>query len=268
MAPSPKEVPMAEPIYPLFVDLSHWDSAKDYAAVKAAGIVGVIYKATEGASYTDATYVNQRHAAKAAGLVWGAYHFADGSPVAKQVDNFLKFVAPDPDELFCLDWEDNPDGHGAMTAPDVKTWITAVENALGREGQCVLYSGNTAKEVLGDNVDVFLGARRLWLCQYGPAPKCQKSWPTYWAWQFTDGHSGPTPHSITGIGPCDINSYVHGATQLVAEWATGVPAGALPVPRVAVQVLVAVPPGQDAKVRVFTPGAPAAPRQNRSKEAV
>src|SRR5262245_37119571 len=169
---------------PLVVDLSPWDPADDYEAVMAAGIVGVIYKATEGTGYTDPTYVSQQHAAKAAGLQWGAYHFADSSNVSGQIDNFMRYACPDPDELFCLDWEDN--GGDTMSLANAKEWIKQVENQLGREGQCVLYAGNTAKEALGDSVDTFLGARRLWLCQYGSTPSWQKSWDSYWLWQFTD----------------------------------------------------------------------------------
>jgi len=85
---------MSEPINPRVVDLSHWNPANDYDAVKDAGIVGVIYKATEGVSYTDNTYVQQQHAAKAAGLKWGAYHLANGRVVDGQVANFLRFAAP------------------------------------------------------------------------------------------------------------------------------------------------------------------------------
>src|SRR5215467_1760342 len=137
-------------INPLTVDLSHWDPADDYDEVMSSGIVGVIYKATEGASYTDPTYVGQQHAAKDVGLKWGAYHFADSSDVQKQIDNFMRFAAPDPDELFCLDWEDN-DGN-KMSKANAQTWITEVERALNRPNQCVLYSGNTAKEALGSTV--------------------------------------------------------------------------------------------------------------------
>src|SRR5262245_54716549 len=138
------EKPMAEKINPLVIDLSHWDPADDYEAVRNDGIVGVIYKATEGGSYTDPTYVQQQHSAKAAGLKWGAYHFADSSNVQDQIDNFMKFACPDPDELFCLDWEDN--GGDTMSLENVKRWVTGVETALGREGQCVIYGGNTVKE--------------------------------------------------------------------------------------------------------------------------
>jgi lysozyme len=203
-------------INPLVVDLSHWDPADDYQEVLNAGIVGVIYKATEGQGYNDPTYVDQQHAAKAAGLKWGAYHFADGSDVDGQINNFMSFACPDGDEIFCLDWEDN--GGDVMSADNAKHWITEVEKALGRPGQCVLYSGNTAKELINGN-DPFFGSRRLWLAQYSSSWTTQESWEAPWLWQYTDGVYGPSPHSIAGIGPCDINSYDGSAAHLIEEWA-------------------------------------------------
>lgn len=212
---------MSEPIKAMVVDLSHWDPAQDYGKVADAGIVGVIYKATQGTGYTDDTYVQQQKAAKAAGLKWGAYHFADGSNVDGQVANFLGFASPDSDELFCLDWEDNPGGT-KMSVSQVKEWVNKVEAELGRPNQCVIYGGNTIKEALGNKVDPWFGSRRLWLCQYSSTPVIQASWESYWLWQFTDGVYGPSPHSIGGIGPCDINSYIDGDTEtLINEWADG-----------------------------------------------
>jgi lysozyme len=211
---------MSEPVNPRVVDLSHWDPAHDYEAVLRDGIVGVIYKATEGQTYTDDTYVSQQKAAKAVGLEWGAYHFADGSDVDGQVENFLRFACPDEDELFALDWEDNPSGAGKMSLANVKAWISKVEEALERPGECVIYGGNTLKEALS-KPDAFLNARRLWLCQYGANPSLPPGWDSYWLWQFTDGQAGPSPHSVDGIGPCDINSYAGATADLVGEWASG-----------------------------------------------
>ena len=54
---------MSEKVNPLVVDLSHWITSDDYDAVKADGIVGVIFKATEGQTYNDPTYVDQQKAA-------------------------------------------------------------------------------------------------------------------------------------------------------------------------------------------------------------
>ena len=214
----------------------------------AEGIVGVIYKATEGGSYTDPTYVQQQAAAKDAGLLWGSYHFADSSPVSKQIENYLRFACPDPDELFCLDWEDN--GGDTMSLDDVKTWIDAVETRLGRPGECVLYGGNTIKE--NANGDEFLTSRRLWLCQYGDKAVLPEGYDKYWLWQFTDGVYGPKPHAIEGIGPCDINSYAGDPQQLVLEWASGKeqPEPPEPVPpESVVNIIVAAPKGTVIKVR-------------------
>src|SRR5262249_52771000 len=149
----------------------------------------------------------------------------------------------DPDELFCLDWEDN--GGNCMSAADAKTWITEVENGLKRPGQCVLYSGNTAKEKISGS-DPFFGSRRLWLCQYTTGtPTWQQSWSNYWLWQYTDGQNGPGPHTVAGIGPCDINSFDRdgGAATLTAQWATG-KAEPAPTPSAnVVSVVIVAPPG-------------------------
>lgn len=254
-------------INPLVVDLSHWDPAENYIEVLKDGIVGVIYKATEGTSYTDPTYVSQQQSAKKAGLKWGAYHFATAADLSGQINNFLRYASPDPDELFCLDWEDY--GSNTMSLSSVKTWITEVENALRREGQCVLYSGNTAKEALGNTVDKFLGERRLWLCQYGSTPKWQKSWEKYWLWQFTDGQVGPEPHTISGIGPCDINSYDDDADHLIATWATGKTEELKPPVEVAdtVHVMVHAPPGIAVKMHVLSSDTLASELERREKEA-
>jgi lysozyme len=234
-------------IHPQVIDLSHWDPASNYDEVYNEGFVGCIYKATQGSSYTDPTYVAQQQAAKAAGLSWGAYHFADGSDVTAQVDNFMAFASPDPDELFCLDWEDN--GSDTMSLANVHQWISAVETELGRPGECVLYSGNTAKDALGDNLDTFLGERRLWLASYNTSPTWQKSWAKPWLWQFTDGQSGPTPHTVPGVGPCDISSYDGRPEELIDTWASG---GVTPPPPPvveAVQIMIVAPPGVPVKVR-------------------
>jgi len=244
---------MSEPVNPRVVDLSHWDPAHDYEAVKRDDIVGVIFKATEGQAFTDDQYVSQQKAAKAAGLKWGAYHFADGSDVDGQVENFLRYACPDPDEVFCLDWEDNPSGSGKMSLAGVKQWISKVEEALERPGECVLYGGNTIKEALS-KPDAFLNARRLWLCQYGSTPTLPPGWDKYWLWQFTDGVNGPGPHSVDGIGPCDINSYAGATDDLLDEWASGSKQPPQPAPPEAVTVHVAVQTSGEVVVSVAVNG--------------
>jgi lysozyme len=229
----------------LVVDLSHWDPAQDYAQVKAAGICGVIYKATQGTGYRDSTYLKQRQAALNAGLFWGAYHFGDGSDPQKQVDNFLRCAQIDDQTLFALDWEDNPSSQ--MKLDDARRFIELCENGLGRTNQCVLYSGNTAKDALGNRKDPFFGARRLWLAQYGTNCVCQASWAAYWLWQYTDGQYGPEPHTVAGCSPdgIDCNHYDGTSDELAAEWASGTPAPSPPPSPtdLVVTISISVPPG-------------------------
>ena len=60
------------------VDLSHHNGNVDLQQAAGAGIIGVIHKATQGTSGLDPMYVTNRGKAQAAGLMWGAYHFATG----------------------------------------------------------------------------------------------------------------------------------------------------------------------------------------------
>jgi lysozyme len=92
------------------IDLSHFNEVTSFSTVKSDGIVGVIHKATEGVRDVDPKYLARRGEALAAGLWWGAYHFATGDDAAVQADVFLTAVAPGPTDLIVLDFEQNPAG--------------------------------------------------------------------------------------------------------------------------------------------------------------
>lgn len=235
------------------VDLSHYDTVTDYSAVKSSGVVGVIYKATQGTSNQDSTYHRERNKAVAAGLKWGAYHFGDASDVDKQVANFLGYAEIDPGSLFCLDFEDY--SSNTMSLEAAREFIEKVEQGLGRPGEMVLYSGNLIKEELGNRADEFFGSRRLWLPQYGSSVVVQCSWDTYWLWQYTGDGQGPSPHTVAGIsGNCDCNYYDGSSEQLVSEWASGtvvVP----PVVSTTVTLTIDAPPNIDIKIVYANTGA-------------
>src|SRR5690242_10324712 len=92
------------------IDISHHqDQSIDFVKLKAAGIIGVIHKATQGNGFKDPKYPGRRKAAEAAGLLWGAYHFAentaDGGGGVEQAKFFLDYVG-DPQGVFLsLDYE-------------------------------------------------------------------------------------------------------------------------------------------------------------------
>src|SRR5262249_8754118 len=78
------------------IDISHHNGTKlRFDKAKADGIIGVIQKATQGESYVDRTFGRNREAILAAGLLFGAYHFGDGSDGTLQAKHFLNVVQPD-----------------------------------------------------------------------------------------------------------------------------------------------------------------------------
>ena len=207
---------------PKVIDLSHhnWDSTPnlDFAQAKASGIVGVIYKATEGATYQDPFYHKTHAAALKAGLLWGAYHFATKAPAAAQAQNFLNTVNPDGEMLVALDFEKNEPSPGNTTTPQIALDVLArIEQAIGRRP--TLYTGGFMTDNFGHQPAPAFAPYRLWWATYGAAPNIHPTWNNYWLWQYTDGVHGPATRSVPGIGPCDCNTYAGTDVQLEAEWA-------------------------------------------------
>ncbi len=52
----------------------------------------------------------------------------------------------------------------------------------------------------------------LQLTKYSPQPTVPTGWGRWTFWQFTDGDSGPFPHTVTGIGNCR-RSVFNGSVQ-------------------------------------------------------
>src|SRR5215831_17286421 len=76
------------------VNLSHYDMMRpDFAAMKREGIIGVIHEATYPSFVRDAKYFERQLEATRAGLLWGAYHYANASDPVRQADHFLGAVA-------------------------------------------------------------------------------------------------------------------------------------------------------------------------------
>src|SRR6266487_6839006 len=75
------------------VNLSHYDLMRpDFVTMKNEGIVGIIHEATYPSFQRDAQYVARQQAAAQAGLLWGAYHYANGTDPVRQADHFLNVV--------------------------------------------------------------------------------------------------------------------------------------------------------------------------------
>jgi GH25 family lysozyme M1 (1,4-beta-N-acetylmuramidase) len=65
-----------------------------FPARRRRGNLGIIPKATTGATGKDSEYANRRRPVLDAGLLWGAYHWGTNADVSAQVDNFLSVADP------------------------------------------------------------------------------------------------------------------------------------------------------------------------------
>jgi lysozyme len=198
------------------IDISHHQRAVDWDAVRAAGIVAVIHKATEGATFRDPAYAGRRAAARAAGLLWGSYHYAGTAPVEDQVTNYLPHAAPGDHDLVCLDYEAGLGGE-VMQPAALLRFVELIHARLGRWP--VLYGGRLLALAVAETDGAILARCPLWLARYGEAPPdVPPPWQRWTLWQYTDGIEGPEPREVPGIGRCDRNRFNGTREELLAAW--------------------------------------------------
>lgn len=207
---------------PSVIDLSHhnWDAKPNlnFVKAKAAGVVGVIYKATEGATFRDPLIDKTRTAVKAAGLEWGVYHFATAAPAEKQAANFFANAAVDADTLIALDFEHNDPTPSNTTTPTIaRNLLKRFEDKYGRRP--VLYTGSFMFDCFGSKPQADLAAYKLWWAAYNAQPKIHPTWASFWLWQYTDGKHGIGVKSVDGIGPCDCDFFAGTPQELLSQWA-------------------------------------------------
>lgn len=212
-------------INPKFVDLSHYDDLQDITKVKAAGILGVVNKATEGPGMVDTTFAIRRPIVLGAGLKYGGYHFIRPGDMAQQAAHFLNTIGDPTGLLLMCDWEVN-----TVSVDSVKQWLGAMHDKVGRWPVLYSYSSMLIEMLGRTKTDAVLELVRLWLAAYNTAPDWPKQiWPNYWAWQFTGDGNGPGPKQIPGIvlpgsKGIDINSFDGTDAQLAAQWSGEAPA--------------------------------------------
>jgi lysozyme len=201
------------------IDVSHHQTDIDFARVKAAGVVGVIHKATAGTHFIDSLYATHRNRALEAGLLFGAYHWGTGDASgADQADHFLSVVRPDDKTLLALDYEPNVAG-GHRLGPDMDESRAAEFVTMVRPRSYsfpLLYTGGAMKGHWPN-----LPQCPLWWAQYGPAPSGIPTniWPTWTLWQYTGDGIGPRPHSVDGIaGAIDRDQFNGSLEGLLRLW--------------------------------------------------
>ncbi|QDZ08106.1 glycoside hydrolase [Sphingomonas panacisoli] len=197
------------------IDLHH-DSRVEPGEAQRSGVSAIIHKSTEGGDFTDGRYQDRKKSAKALGLLWGSFHFANDAPVSTQLKNYLDFTAPEADEIMCLDFEDHH-GH-EMSKADAHTFIEGVREATRRYP--MLYGGHWLRMQTGTKPDAIFAQCPLWYRRYAPRPIGipTQIWDNYTLWQYTDGanYGGPQ-NKVNGIS-CDRNLFRGTEAELRAAW--------------------------------------------------
>jgi lysozyme len=186
-----KEAEMARAIG---TDVSFWNGNVDFVKMAAAGASFVFVKASE--LFTDSKFATFWPAAKAAGLLRGAFHYMNWN--ASEIDQatlFCALLTNDTGELPpTLDLEDDPTLHN-LSAAEVrgKTWnfLNAVEKATGKVP--MLYCGYYFWKQWG-NTDPAWAKYPFWLPWYANEAIIQvpPPWTKWNFWQYTSNGSGPT----------------------------------------------------------------------------
>ena len=221
------------------VNLSHYDKMRvDFPGMKSEGIMGVIHEASYPPFARDADYALRQQAAARAGLLWGAYHYGNGTDPVRQADHFLRVVSnawaqADPASrpagvLLVLDFEKN--GHYPGGTMRVDQAIAFVERIRERTGKYPgLYSGEyhiqkaLSSSRVGPSYKQILRNCWLWLANYGARPRAISPWSYWHLWQYTgDGKcrlpGSGYPKSVANIVRAERNIFDGSRTALQVFW--------------------------------------------------
>jgi lysozyme len=214
-------------IKPAVIDLSHHNVIpQSLKPAAAAGILGVIHKATEATDYLDPKLDARAALARDAGLLFGVYHFLRPGDMDAQAEHFLDSIGHLLDDklLLCADHEDS-----GVSLDELAAFLATIKEQTGHDP--VLYSGHLLKEQIGEDDDNEFTKYRLWLAQYtDDVPTLPAGFADWWLWQYTD--AGEVPGIVP---PVDLNAYARTAVQLRDEWSGFKPAPADRLVRIAIE---------------------------------
>jgi lysozyme len=191
------------------IDVSHYQETIDWSKVAASGKRFAIAKASEGQTFVDPMFATNRAGAKAAGLVFGAYHYADPdtSPndAVLEADHFASVAGYQAGEVRpTLDLENN----GGLSVSQLQTWVNSfLKELTARTGKkAMIYtSPNFWSTSMGDTAYFAThGYSVLWIANWGvPDPSVPaNNWGgngwTFWQWTDCESVPGITTGCVDG----------------------------------------------------------------------
>lgn len=167
------------------IDVSKWQGAIDFAAVKCAGIELAYLKASEGMNKRDPYFYRNYANVTAVGLPVGFYHYLTAKNEADARAEAYHFIEMTEGLV--------NDARLVMAMEDVaglsRAQVHAVAEAFLRA--VIEYSGKSPAIYVGaDTARLFderFAAYPLWIAQYDvEEPDMDNVWETWAGWQYTD----------------------------------------------------------------------------------
>lgn len=199
-------------------------AAIDWGQVAAAGYKFAFVKATEGSYYVNPYYARDAAAARQAGMLVAAYHFAipNDSPAVLQADLALDAAgdqtAAGQTLPLVVDLEYDPyassDGTNecyGLSTSQMTAWISAFAREVRRRtGELpVIYTIQDWWKACTGGSQAF-SADPLWVASAGTSPKLPLGWTSWEYWQFSSSATVP------GIAVATDVSYFSAASPDVA----------------------------------------------------
>jgi lysozyme len=213
------------------IDISSWQHPQgapiDWEKVFADGKRFCIVKCSQGVNYVNPTFRSDIEGARGAGLLVGAYHFAEPYHNTAVAESAYALAAVDGVVLdlgLALDWEDL----GSLQAPDTGTWAEAFLTAVGAHVHpSALYTS-------ADFLNAMMGApwgHQLWIADpsgnyIGPPP-----WMKQTGTGSVDGIEGTTDlDTLTNIRATNPGGGGPGAPSNPVPKPPGTPSAPKPAP--------------------------------------
>lgn len=201
------------------IDVSHYEPIVDWKQAWAMGKRFAFAKATDGVGSTDAKFALHRANSKAAGFIFGGYHFLrySGWDPIRQAEFFLKVsggvLAGELPLTLDVEWDNTTpkyrDG-GQIDAAAADKALQCLEHLERATGMApIVYTA--ASFFAGIPHPERFARFPLWIANYNvSAPMVPPPW-THWAfWQWTDHEAVP------GTGKIDSNIFNGSLTDLQA----------------------------------------------------
>lgn len=211
------------------VDVSKYqhDTGKpiNWAAVKRSGQTFAFIKATGGSDRTDPWFEREWVAAGRAGMIRGAYHYADPRHSADAQAAHVVSVVGTTREANNLGIVLDLETSGGLSPSRLATWahtfLRGVERRTGRVPILYTYP-NFWHTKMRDNRT--FGAYPLWLARYGPRPAPLPGWDRWTFWQRSStyrvpGIPGNVDHNVMCCSMATLKALADGrSVRITRVW--------------------------------------------------